>query len=149
MLLDLEKKILEDKIQKVVVGAVIIKDNKILFLRRVANDFMGGLVELPSGGTKEEETIIESLFREVKEETGLNILSVERCLGAFDYFSSSGKKARQITFLVSANGKIKINPDEHDKYYWLNPAENLYKELNISTEVRNIINKIALIKTLY
>ena len=70
-----EKENLEkDKIQKVVVGGVISFENKILCLKRDSGDFMGGLVELPSGGVDSGEELISSLKREVFEESGIIIL---------------------------------------------------------------------------
>ena len=39
----------KDGIQKLVVGAVIYKNNKFLLVERVPSDFMGGFVEIPSG----------------------------------------------------------------------------------------------------
>jgi hypothetical protein len=48
-----------DGIQKIVVGAVIKYNNKCLCVKRVSDDFMGGLVELPSGGKDQGEGIIE------------------------------------------------------------------------------------------
>lgn len=56
------KNIESDNIQKVVVGAVIdMGKNKLLLLRRQKNDFMGGLVELPSGTVDTAESLEDAL----------------------------------------------------------------------------------------
>ena len=54
-----------DGVQKLVVGAVIRKDDKFLLLERVPSDFMGGLVELPSGTVDAGENMLTALTREV------------------------------------------------------------------------------------
>ena len=54
----LEDDIKRDGIQKVVVGAVICKDNTVLLLKRQADDCMGDLVELPSGTVDTNESIV-------------------------------------------------------------------------------------------
>lgn len=53
---------------------IIVENNKgeILFIERVDNGNLG----LPAGGLEENETIEECIIREVKEETGLEILEV-------------------------------------------------------------------------
>ncbi len=66
----LEDDIKRDGIQKVVVGAVIRRGNAVLLLKRQADDFMGGLVELPSGTVDAGEDIIDALKREVLRGNG-------------------------------------------------------------------------------
>ncbi len=70
----------QDSIEKLVVGAVIQIKKKFLLLERVANDFLGGLVELPSGTVDPGEGLLDALEREVKEETGLAIVAVKEFL---------------------------------------------------------------------
>ncbi len=73
----------KDLVQKLVVGAVIRKDNKFLLLERLPSDFMGGLVELPSGTVDAGEDLLTALAREVQEETGLVVTSVLAYLRSF------------------------------------------------------------------
>jgi len=144
ILSELNKGILEDKIQKIVAGAVIRrKDGSILLLERNLLEFKGGLIELPSGGVKIGETIIDCLIREVKEETSLDVSEIKKYLGSFDYQSSSGRATRQFNFAVSVNpGDVKINPSEHSKFYTVNPTDEDWKKLNISPNTREIIEKL-------
>ncbi len=129
-----------DQIEKVVVGAIIMNDGgQILLLRRSAGDFMGGLVELPSGGVDQGEDIFDALTREITEETGLTVTSVDRYVGHFDYTSGSGKKTRQLNFVVSAHGEVHVNPDEHDDFLWVSVTDDILKKSNISAETRRII----------
>lgn len=124
------------------VGAVIHQKSKVLLLKRNADDFMGGLVELPSGTVDGDEDLIAALVREVKEETGLGVINVEKFLSSFDYISGSGRKTRQLNFLVSVNDDdIVLNPGEHIGYYHLDPRDESFNSLNISDETKQVIVK--------
>ena len=137
---DLENGIKRDGIQKIVVGAVIRRGDAVLLLKRQADDFMGGLVELPSGTVDAGEDIIDALKREVREETGLEINDIDSFIGTFDYTSSSGKKTRQLNFLIYTSTKeIKLNVTEHTKSYWLDPQGSAFESLNISDKTQRII----------
>jgi 8-oxo-dGTP pyrophosphatase MutT (NUDIX family) len=57
------------------VGAVVIRDNKILLIHRFKNGSEYWV--LPGGGVESEETVEEGLVREVKEETGLDLQKYE------------------------------------------------------------------------
>uniref|UniRef100_UPI003F4910CD NUDIX hydrolase n=1 Tax=Streptomyces sp. CA-136453 TaxID=3240050 RepID=UPI003F4910CD len=107
-----------DGITKHVVGAVIAdEDSKVLLLHRTADDYLGGLWELPSGGVDPGENLIDALHREVKEETGLTVTAVDGYLGHFDYLSKSGKKTRQFNFTATTTGD-QVTLTEHDAHLW-------------------------------
>jgi len=84
-------------VQKLIVGAVISNGSDVLLLKRPQDDFMGGIYELPSGNVELGETLDTALYREVKEETGLDVSAVTGYLGSFDYTSASGKKVASST----------------------------------------------------
>lgn len=137
---NIEKDLLKDSIEKVVVGAVIFLSQKTpLLLRRTASDFMGGLVELPSGTVDKGETLIEALVREVKEETGLSISSVDSYIGCFDYLLGSGKKTRQLSFMVKTSDTNVTLSSEHDAFYTFSTSTREFKKLKISDQTKNII----------
>lgn len=131
-----------DDIQKAVVGAVIdMGENKPLLLKRRSDDFMGGLVELPSGTVEANESLEEALMREVWEETGLVIDEICAFLGTFDYLSKSGKKTRQFNFKITvANNNMRLSC-EHEAYYAYDLKSADFQSLNISADTKNIINK--------
>lgn len=129
-----------DGIQKLVVGAVILKNGKVLVLQRAQEEFMAGLVEAPSGGVEQSESLDAALNREVLEETGLLVTKIIDYLGSFDYTSGSGKKARQFNFLVeTAEGEVLLNPQEHSMYYLLSHEEVIGTKFNISLETRSVL----------
>jgi len=132
----------KEGVQKRVVGAVIKISDKFLLLERELSDFMGGLVELPSGTVDVGEDLIEALIREVKEETGLTVSAVLSYVSEFDYVSSSGKKTRQFNFLVETElGEIKLEPSEHQAFHLASLKDEVYNTLNISDETRNVLIK--------
>jgi 8-oxo-dGTP diphosphatase len=133
----------KDRIQKLVVGAFIMRDGKFLIVKRSeTDDFLPGLHEIPSGGVDEGEDIETALRREVLEETGLAILSIYRYVNHFDYISGSGKRARQFNFLVSVedNASVVLNPEEHSEYIWSNNQDGAFDKLfNLSDKTKTCL----------
>ncbi len=107
-----------DEVQQLVVGAVVQHGGTVLLLQRLADDFMGGIWELPSGKVDPGESIAQALIREVKEETGLDVTAITNYLGEFDYQSGSGKKSRQFNFAVDVESAELVELTEHDVYTW-------------------------------
>lgn len=134
----LQKNAKDDKIDNVVVGAIITNSKDEIFLaKRRVEDFMGGLYEIPSGKTKNNEKLYEALLREVKEETNLNVIKVNSYIDQFDYLSSSCKKCRQFNFNVEVDDK-QILLTEHDSYKWAK-LEDIANEDEISPEVKKVL----------
>lgn len=63
-------------IKKTRTGAygIIIKDSKIALVKKAAGGYKGKL-DLPGGGIEHDETIVEALKREIKEEIGIKVSS--------------------------------------------------------------------------
>ena len=135
----IEIKARQDGIVKRVAGAIITNEvGKILLLQRPLNDFMGGILELPSGNVEAEKTINQGLVREVKEETNLDTKSIGVFINSFDYLSSSGKKSRQFNFEVKVENYENIILTEHDNYVWLD-YEKVRNNERITDEVKYTI----------
>lgn len=127
-----------DWIEKKVTWASIFIWDKILVCQRTKDEFMPWLVELPSWNVEMNESLIEWLVREVKEETWLNINCVYSYVWYFDYLSWSWKKARQFNFLVTCDEwNVLINPDEHESYYLIDL--DTINDFNISEKTKEII----------
>ncbi len=132
---DLLRTAAADGIARHVVGAVVTDaEGRVLLLRRPADDHLGGLWELPSGGVDDGETLTEALRREVAEETGLEVTAVGAYLGHFDYRSGSGGLTRQFTFTATTAGGT-VTLTEHDAYVWADRAG----QEKVSREVRGVL----------
>ncbi len=139
---ELEKQIREqavkDGITHLSTGIAIIKDGKVLIVRREPNDFLGGYYELPGGGIDKDETFYEAVKREVLEETGLEVTAITNILKGFDYTTNKKPRVRQTNFTVSVSpGEVQLSK-EHDDYKWISPDEvdgfNMTKEIKTSIE---------------
>lgn len=132
----LQNKAIEDGIERFVVGAVITNEKGEIFLaKRKKDDFMGGIYEIPGGNAKKGESIYDTLVREIKEETNLDIKKVESYIDQFDYLSGSCKKCRQFNFKVLVTGGP-ILLTEHDSYKWIQ-LKDIDNEKEISPEVKH------------
>lgn len=126
---------------RIVVAAVIIKEGRALLLQRKDDEEVyPGFWELPSGKREFNETSIEALAREVKEETGLS-LAVDRPISVFEYLVKTPTEVRdttQINFLaypIDPKEMVKINKEEHQSARWFT-AEGILSLHNISEETR-------------
>ncbi|WP_326829483.1 NUDIX domain-containing protein [Streptosporangium sp. NBC_01810] len=111
-----------DGIQKLVVGAVVYHDDRVLILRRSSgDDFLPGIEELPSGGVDDGEDLRSALARELAEEIGWSgpLILDRDFVAVFDYLSGSGRKARQCTVALSGNACPIVLSDEHESYRWI------------------------------
>lgn len=134
------KEIEQDGIQKIVVGAVIPFNHlSPLLVQRASDDFMGGLVELPSGTVDKGETLIEALVREVQEETGLTLSSIDSFIGTFDYLSGSGKKTRQVNFKARTTDLQVVLSPEHEAFFTYSVLSPEFNKLNISSHTKRTI----------
>ena len=89
---------------------------------------------MPSGTVEDGETLDAALVREVEEETGLTVATVDAYPGSFDYRPSSGRRARQFTFATScAPGPVVLA--EHDESSWCGPGA----DLPVSVEVGDVL----------
>lgn len=110
--------------------------------------------EFPKGGIDKGETPIQTAKREVKEETGLEIIKIKKynIKGAYLYPKMMKDRPNligQTYILFSAQvkeGKIKIDKKEHTNHVWL-PYEKAIKKLTWPNQKKSlaIVNK-SLIK---
>jgi 8-oxo-dGTP diphosphatase len=116
---EIRKQANKDGVTHLSTGAAVVRDQKILMVRRSKDDFLGGYYELPGGGVDEGESIQESAIREVLEETGLIVDQVVDVFEGFDYATDKKPHVRQINFLVTVKpGEVSLSP-EHDIYTWV------------------------------
>lgn len=114
------------------VGAVIkyqtspskIKDPEFLLLRN-----RRGYWGFPQGHKEEGETEIQTLFREVYEETGIDSLNILSFIGRIKYsfFKGEGIKSRkEVSFYYATTNVRDITlSNEHDDFIWATFSEAL------------------------
>jgi ADP-ribose pyrophosphatase YjhB (NUDIX family) len=109
------------------VNAIITKDNGILLVRRGIEPFKG-LWSLPGGFIEYDEAVEDSLIREVKEETGLDVKPI-RVLGVYSQPTRSPTK-HVVTICYQCSilsGEVKPSNENIDAKFFA--VENLPEQL--------------------
>jgi len=105
----------EHKNRGVSVDGLVIRDNKILLIKRGRDPFKG-FWALPGGYVDWNESTEEAVTREVMEETGLKVSSCE----LIGVYSSPGRHPKQvinIAYKVTATGEPKAS-DDAEEFCW-------------------------------
>ena len=108
----------------VLVGAAIIKDGKILLLKRSeTKSFLPGYYDLPGGKLKESEDPNQAVLRELKEETGLEgeIIRPYNAWSSVETIKGIEEHIVDIDYLVRVReiGRITLSAREHSEYMWV------------------------------
>lgn len=128
----------KDSITHISTGVAVVRDKKVLMVRRASGDFLAGSFELPGGGVDEGESIEVGAIREVKEEAGLTVSKVLGTFKGFDYSTDRKPKVRQVNFLVEVEpGEIALDPNEHDDFVWVD--ESNLDEVHMSESMRKCV----------
>ncbi len=130
-----------------VVAVIRREDGRILVLRRSKDETVyPDLFTFPGGKVENNDTVQETLVKEVREECGLElepgfILIKEKSIGRPD-----GQTSKSLSFLCSVKDTSRVVLDDHDfsEYKWVNRQElNDLKHVGIEAEfdkVEQIIN---------
>ncbi|WP_088810418.1 MULTISPECIES: (deoxy)nucleoside triphosphate pyrophosphohydrolase [Listeria] len=103
-----------------VVGAAIIKENKVLCARRKKDKSLGGLWEFPGGKIEENELPRDALKREIMEEMNVDLeIGEEICSSTYSY--DFGDVNLTVFYSKIISGEMKLN--DHDKIVWLDRDE--------------------------
>jgi 8-oxo-dGTP pyrophosphatase MutT (NUDIX family) len=128
-------------------GGVIIKkgshgESLLLLIRRSKTDTWAMVWEIPRGHVEDKETLEEGLIREVKEETGLDIIPV-KFIGKFKYIADNGTREttqyNYLCILKDSNQKVKLS-FEHGTYRWVQTLGEV--ELLVPSEMKKIISRV-------
>ncbi len=99
----------------ITIDAVIVRDGKLLLIKRGAEPFKG-FWALPGGYVDWDETVEDAVKREVAEETGLVVISLE-LIGVFSKPERHPKQCVSIAYVAQANGEVKIG-DDATEFQW-------------------------------
>lgn len=104
-----------------VVGAIIIKDKKILCCQRGPGRALANLWEFPGGKIEENETKVQALKRELREELKIAVSMVEEVFDVTRYEYDFGfvNLTTFICYLESGEPQL----TEHLQVKWLLPQE--------------------------
>lgn len=105
-----------------------IKNNKIYYLLLKRKLHWKGW-EFPKGGIEKKEKILFAIKREIKEETGINLLKIKsfpKIKGKYKYEKQYldrkgfvGQTYKLFLVEIPFSKKIKIDKKEHSNYQWL------------------------------
>ncbi|MFF0489114.1 NUDIX hydrolase [Nocardia sp. NPDC004068] len=135
-----------DGIEHFVVGVALFRNGKLLVVRRVAEDWQGGMYELPGGGVEPGESFADCVARELFEETGLRLRRIVDVVGDFDYATRTKARVRKYTFVVEAEpGEVTLAPGEHDEFRWIDAAG--LAELPMVADMRETVAALVAAKS--
>lgn len=125
--------------------AFIDKDGKVLVLNDPIEglDFPGGKIQEGEVVNGDVSSLIRSLKREVKEETGLDIEIFDPFAVWYHEFLKEHRNYGKNTYLVAfrckyVSGELQLS-DEHDKFKWVN--KDNYQEVDDGSDYFDVLEK--------
>ena len=116
---------------KVGLSALIVRDNKVLLGKRKGSHGQGQWA-FPGGHMEYGEDFESSLGREIKEETGMDLMSL-KFLRVFNLLEYMPKHYVDICFEVEASGEpVLMEPNKCEEWKWFS-FEEIPKNLFAST----------------
>ncbi len=127
------------------VGVKILLKNKegsYLLLRRSEKKYpeVKGRWDIPGGRIEPGKPMLDNLRREVKEETGLEIVGEPRFIAAQDILRNAGKHIVRLTYIGEATGEILLDSEENDQYKWY-PRKELDELSDIDMYLKELLEK--------
>jgi len=133
--------LIADSIPIASLEAIISKDNSLLFLRR-QNSPAKGQWWFPGGRIRKWETLTEALYREVKEETGLEVIE-SKLVNVYSRIFDE-RYDISIAYRCKCKGnKIKLNNEHTEHKYFQKPPKNIHpylKQVINDLEKKNIFH---------
>ncbi len=122
------------------VGAVILNTkNQVLLVFQKKNKYW----EFPKGKVENAETEIQTLQREIEEETGIKRFRMAKRFRKVMYYNFQYKgrtiQRRVVYFLIKTADRVRIS-DEHTEYAWV-PLERAKERLKHKNQI-NLIDQV-------
>ena len=118
-----------------VAAAIITKENKYFIAKRNKNKHLGGFYEFPGGKQDVNETLQETVIREIKEELDVHV-SVGNKLGEEDYRDEKINVHLHYFFCTIISGDIVLK--EHEDSAWISKEE--FKNYEFAEGDKDIIS---------
>lgn len=96
--------------------------------------------DIVGGRIKSGTSLMDNLKREVKEETGLEIISEPHLVAAQDILRLAEKHIVRLSYVADTEGKPSLDIAEHTEYKWVSIAE-MKKQDELDVYVREIVEK--------
>ena len=118
------------------------KKGKYLLVKRspVKYPDVKGVWDIVGGRIEPGTTLLENLKREVKEETGLEIISEPRLVSAQDIIPTPEKHVVRLSYVADTEGEPILDTDENVEYRWLT-VDEIKKQNGLDVYVKDIIEK--------
>ncbi|TWT34927.1 NUDIX domain-containing protein [Blastopirellula retiformator] len=100
--------------------AVIVRQRRLLVIRRSQNVPAPGKLCFPGGGIQPNESEQEAVVREIAEEIGVSCFPQQKI---WHSQTSWGTDVAWWAAEIAEDAQIEINLDEVAEYFWLRPAE--------------------------
>ncbi len=99
---------------------MVYDENRILVQDRMNPDWPG--ITFPGGHVEPRESFVESVIREVKEETGLDITNVQLC-GVKQFTHREGKYRYIVFFYKTDKYSGELKSSDEGKVFWIDKNE--------------------------
>jgi len=106
--------VIDSEIEVQLSGCAIIKDNKLLLLKKFKNSYY----EFPGGKLDENETIEEAAIREAKEEIGCDIKIITN-FGFFDFIHKEKNVRSNIFLAETADEPTIVETEIFENMIWI------------------------------
>ncbi len=118
-----------------VAAAIITKNNKYFIAKRNKNKHLGGFYEFPGGKQDKNETLQETVIREIKEELDVNVFVGDK-LGEEHYKDEKINVHLHYFFCTIVSGDIVLK--EHEDSAWVSKEE--FKNYEFAEGDKDIIS---------
>lgn len=134
--------------ERTVARAIVFRDDRVLLIKRAPEQRVApGAWQCPVGKQEPGEPIEETVRRELREETGLEVIEAVPIGTATSEFVTDGEPTtwHQHSFLVTASDDDVVLSREHSEYRWL-ALDELDGFGELSERVRSAIERALAVR---